>query len=118
MEGEYYIGAISIIFSLGVLPLSILYFISKVSAKKLDTIIKVVELGGNVDPNMMKMLSGRNLNYKSDYKFGLIWLAIGVPLVIGIWLNSGASEAVFASIPALIGIAYLVSGKYRLRESD
>lgn len=118
MSGEFYIATVSIIFSLGVLPISILYFIHRVKAKKLDTIIKVVELGGNVDPEMMKMLSASGVSYKTDYKYGLIWLAIGIPLMGGIWLESGIGEAIFGSIPLLIGIAYLISGKFKLREAD
>lgn len=118
MGDEFYIAVISIIFSLGVLPISIMYFINRVATRKLDTIVKVVELGGTVDPEMMRMLGGKNTNYKTDYKYGLVWLAIGIPLVIGIGLESSMGEAVFGSIPLLIGVAYLVSGKFRLRESD
>lgn len=118
MDGEAFIPVIAIIFMFGVLPLSILYYVDKVKAKKLDTIIKVVELGGTVDPDMIKMLSHTSASYKTDYKYGLIWLAIGIPLVAGIGLESGMGEAVFGSIPLLIGVAYLISGKYRLREAD
>ena len=118
MSGEFYIATVSIIFSLGVLPLGILYFIHRVKAKKLDTIIKVVELGGNVDPEMMKILSATSVSYKTDYRYGLIWIAIGIPLFTGIWLESSMGEAVFGSIPLLIGIAYLISGKLQLREAD
>jgi len=119
MEGELFIGLISVIFSLGVLPLSILYFINRGHDKKLDSIVKVVELGGSVDPEMMKMLGSRHESFKTDYKYGLIWLAIGIPVFLGLWLESGTSQAVFGSIPALIGIAYVISGKYRLRgEAD
>jgi len=118
MEGELFIGLISVILSIGVLPLSILYFIHRVKAKKLDTIIKVVELGGTVDPEMMKILSQSSASYKTDYKYGLIWLAIGIPLFAGIGLQNGMGEAIFGSIPLLIGVAYLISGKFRLREAD
>ncbi len=115
MDGDLFIGLAGVIFSLGVLPLSILYFLNRGQNKKLDTIIKVVELGGTVDPGMMKMLGDSNKSFKTDYKYGLIWLAIGLPVFFGIWLESGISEAIFGSIPALIGVAYVISGKYRLR---
>ena len=118
MSGEFYIAIVSVIFSLGVLPLGILYFIHRVKAKKLDTIIKVVELGGNVDAEMMKALSSSSATYKTDYKYGLIWLAIGIPIFGGILMESGMGEAIFGSIPLLIGIAYLISGKYQLREAN
>jgi Domain of unknown function (DUF6249) len=118
MEGEAFIAITSIIFSLGVLPLSILYFINRGHDKKMESIVKIVELGGAVDPEMLKTLGGGRKDYKSDYKAGLVWLAIGLPVFAGIWLDSGASEAVFGSIPMLIGLAYIVSGKYRLRGED
>lgn len=115
MEGEFYIAITSLIFSLGVLPFSILYFINRGVDKKLDSIVKIVELGGAVDPEMMKLLGGGQASFKTDYKYGLIWLAIGIPVFLGVWLESGVSSAIFSSIPALIGTAYLISGKYRLR---
>ena len=120
MDAEVFIVAIPVIIIFGVLPACALYFIHRMKAKKLDTIIKVVELGGTVDPDMMKMLSDGNTSasYKTDYKYGLIWLAIGIPLCAGIWLGSGMGEAIFGSIHLLIGVAYLISGKYRLREAD
>ncbi len=118
MESEFIIASTAIIFSLGVLPGSILYFIHRVAAKKLDTIVRVVELGGTVDPEMMKMLGGNSATYKTDYKYGLIWLAIGLPLFLGMWVEGGMGEAIFGSIPLLIGVAYLISGKFRLREAD
>ena len=43
MESEFFIASTAIIFSLGVLPGSILYFIHRVAAKKLDTVVRVVE---------------------------------------------------------------------------
>ena len=43
MESEFFIASTAIIFSLGVLPGSILYFIHRVAAKKLDTIVRVVD---------------------------------------------------------------------------
>lgn len=120
MNAEVFIIAIPVITIFGVLPACVLYFIHRMKAKKLDTIIKVVELGGTVDPDMMKMLSDSNTgaSYKADYKYGLIWLAIGIPLCAGIGLESGMGEAIFGSIPLLIGVAYLISGKFRLREAD
>jgi hypothetical protein len=118
MDADLLIPIFGIVFSLGVLPLSIVYFANRGHDKKMDTIAKVVELGGTLDPEMMKMLTGNSVSYKTDYKSGLIWLAIGLPLFLGIWLESGASEAIFGSIPALIGVAYLISGKYRLRGEE
>lgn len=112
------IGFTAVLLILGVLPLSLLFFLHKMKTKKMDTLIKIVELGGNVDPEMMKMLSQGGGNYKTDYKIGMIWLALGVPITLGIWLESGYEEAVFGSIAIFIGIAFLIAGRYRLRESS
>jgi hypothetical protein len=118
MGVEAIIAPIAIIMLFGVLPLSILYYVNKIKAKKMDTLIKIVELGGNVDAETLKMLSDGSGNHKADYKSGLIWLAIGVPLATGIWMESGIEEAVFGAIPMFVGIAFLIAGKYRLRESS
>ena len=63
-----------VIIIFGVLAACVLYFIHRMKAKKLDTIIKVVELDGTLDPDMMKMLSDSNTSasYKTDYKYGFI----------------------------------------------
>ncbi|MEP5766695.1 MAG: DUF6249 domain-containing protein [Halieaceae bacterium] len=115
---ESYIGLMAVSLLFGLIPVTLLVFLHKVKTKKMDTLVKLVELGGNVDPEMMRMLSEGAGGYKMDYKWGLIWLAIGVPLALGVWRVAGTEVAAFALIPVFIGIAYLVSGKYRLREPE
>lgn len=115
---EEAIGMVAVVILFAVLPAMILAYMHKVKIKKMDTLIKLVELGGNVDPDMMKMLSEGGGTYKTDYKWGLIWLAIGIPVVLGLLTTGGADAAMFASVPAWIGVAYLISGKLRLREPD
>ncbi len=116
--GEF-IGFLAVFLIFGAIPLGTMFYLHKTKTKKLDTLIKIVELGGSVDPQMMKMLSeGGQSSYKTDYKKGLIWLAIGVPLSLGLMLENGINEAVFGTIPIFIGIAFLISGKYRLRDTD
>ncbi len=117
MSGEM-IGFSAVILIFGVVPLSFMIYLHKSKTKRLDTLVKIVELGGNVDPEMMQMLGDRAGSYKTDYKSGLIWLSIGLPVTLGIWMQSGFEQAVFGAIPVFIGIAFLLSGKYRLRESS
>ncbi len=108
------------------LPLSFLLFVAgflyyryKFQEKRLDSLIKIVELGGNVDPDMMKMLSAIDRKtYKTDFRSGLIWLSIGIPLSISLYMLEGLSSALIGSIFIFIGIANLISGKYRWREED
>ncbi len=96
-----------------------LYFVYKSREKRLDTLVKIVELGGNVDPEMMQMLSHTDRqSYKSDYRKGLIWLSIGIPLTISIFLSEGLSGALIGSIFIFIGVSCLISGHLRWREND
>lgn len=96
---------------------ALLFYFYKTRQKKLDTLVKVVELGGNVDPDMMKLLSADNGGYKADFRTGLIWLSVGIPLAIGMFLDEGMEAATYGLIPVFIGCAYLIAAKYRLRES-
>lgn len=118
MNAGTLIPVISVIMALGVLPFCIFYFASKIKSKKMDTLIKIVEMGGTADEETMKMLSGGGGDHKADYRNGLIWLAIGIPLSLGIWMESGIEEAIFGTIPVFVGIAFLIAGKYRLREAS
>ncbi len=111
------ITAITILF--GVLPALTLYYLNKMKSKKYATLIKLAEIGGDVNPEMLKMLdSGGASGYKSDYRLGLIWLAIDIPITLGIMTTPDAEGVAFALIPAFVGIAYIISGKLRLREPD
>lgn len=118
MGPELIIAPIAILMIFGGLPLIVFYFINKTKTSKIDALVKIVELGGKVDEETMKMLNDGGGNHKTDYRSGLIWLAIGLPLALGIWMENGMGEAVFGTIPVFVGIAYLISGKFRLRESD
>lgn len=118
MGGGELIGFVSVVLTVGVIPVGILLLIHKVQTKKMDTLVKLAEMGGTLDPETMKMLSGTPGDYRTDYKWGLIWLAIGVPVFFGTWLEVGMQQAAFAAIPALIGVAFIISGKFRLRDSD
>ncbi|MEE4660353.1 MAG: hypothetical protein V2J89_07785 [Halieaceae bacterium] len=57
-------------------------------------------------------------SYKTDYKWGLLWLATGISVTAGLWIESGINTAVWGLIQIGIGIALLVANKMRLKESD
>lgn len=120
MMNENVIVAISVPLTMALIVIALLVFLYKSKVRKLETLVKIVELGGNVDPDMMKMLSaGGNANHKTDYKYGLIWLAVGIPLFLGVLFDEGADGGIaFTLVPILVGIAFLISGKYKLREAD
>ena len=113
-----FIGLIAILLLFGLIPVISMVYLHKIKTKKMDTLIKLSELGGSVDPELMKMLSEGGGTYKTDYKWGLIWLAIGIPVVIGMLTIPDAEGVAFTAVPVFIGIAFLISGKLRLREPD
>ncbi|MDA1370039.1 MAG: DUF6249 domain-containing protein [Proteobacteria bacterium] len=116
---EGVIVAISLPLMAASIVIGFFLFLYKSKVRKLDALVKIVELGGNVDPEMMKMLSTGNTNYKTDYRYGLIWLAVGIPLFLGVLFDDGADGGIaFTLVPILVGIAFLISGKYKLREPD
>lgn len=98
--------------------LAILFYRYKSNEQKLATLVKIVELGGDVDPKMFQMLGSSGGGYKQDYKVGMIWIAIGGPSVAGLLVSQNYQGAVLALVFIFVGIAYIVSGKYRLREPD
>ena len=109
MQGEM-IGMAAVLLMFGVIPVTAGIVLFKLKARKMDTLVKVVELGGNVDADMMKLLSDGPTNYKIDYKWGLIWLAIGIPVTLGLWVQVGIDQAIWGLIPVFIGIAFIISG--------
>lgn len=96
-----------------------LSFSNKNKAKKMETLVKVVEHGAEVDPELLKMLdepSGPTI----DLRKGLVWLALGIPLTIALFFANGGEEwevGLFGLIPVFIGIAYLIVMKYGHDES-
>ena len=115
---EEFIPVLAILILFVVFPAICLFYLHNVKTKKLATMVKLAELGGTVDLEMMKMLEPRsNPGYKDDYRVGIIWLAIGVPIVIGLMTTAEVEGIAFYLIPTFIGIAYLISGKLRLRET-
>jgi len=97
-------------------PVLIFYIFYLAKRRKLESVIKLVELGGEVKPEMLAMLESAK-GPVSDMRRGLVWLAIGIPLTLALLLQVGASQAVFGTIPILIGVAYLVMMKYGHNES-
>jgi len=90
-----------------------LHYAGKV--KKYDTVVKLAECGGQVNPEMIAML-GQESGPTGDLRKGLVWLAIGIPLVIGLLTSGGAAGAGFGLIPIFIGVAYLII--YRIGYKD
>ncbi len=117
MEQDW-IGILAVALLFGLLPLTGGIVLVKLRARRMDTLVKLVELGAPLDAETIKALSGGESSYKTDYKWSLIWLAIGIPVTLGLWVEIGGEEAVWGLIPVFVGIAYGIAGKLRLRESS
>lgn len=111
-------AVIPLLMLFGVFPTIITVFTYRLKTKKMETIVKLAKLDGKVNLSMLKLLIDGAGSYKKDYKIGLIWLAIGLPfLILGLSTNFRI-QTIVALLPIFIGIAYLISGKFRLREAD
>lgn len=94
---------------------ALFYFQYKTKAKKLDTLRVIIETNVEVDPSVIKALSSSG-SAKSDIKFGLVWLGIGISFTVYLWATSSLSEALVGTIAIFIGMALLISGKYKLSD--
>ena len=115
--GEGLIAVFSILFIFGG-PVFVIYLIlhygNKNKNKKLETLLKIVEQGGDVNPELLDMLETEK-GPTSDLRKGLIWLAIGIPLTLAMMLNNVGDDwatGLFGLIPVFIGLSYLTVMKY------
>ncbi len=115
---EMYIGLASVLLIFGVIPVTAITLYFKMRTRQMDTLMKLVEHGASVDAETIKLMSGASSSYKSDYRWGLLLLALGIPVTIGIWASSSLTEAVWGLIPVFFGLAFLIAGAMRLREPD
>lgn len=105
-----------IVFGIGapvVVIFLVLLYSGRKTTKKLDALVRIVELGGKVEPEMLEMLSGP-VGPDADLRKGLIWLAVGVPFTLGLLMTGDGAPWVFGLIPVFIGAAYLAIVKISL----
>ncbi|MBT8148191.1 MAG: hypothetical protein KJN90_15135 [Gammaproteobacteria bacterium] len=117
---EALIAITGIIFGVGAPVLVIfliLLFSGRKTAKRLDTLVKVVEAGGKVEPEMLEMLN-EPMGPDADLRKGLIWLAVGIPLTLGLMMTGDDAPWVFGLIPVFIGGAYLIVMKIALDKKE
>ena len=117
---EALIAITGIIFGVGAPVLVIFLFLlysGKRTTKKLDTLVKIVELGGKVEPEMLEMLN-EPIGPDADLRKGLIWLAVGIPVTLGLLVNGDDSPWVFGLVPVFIGAAYLILMKIALNKKE
>ena len=113
---EALIAIFGIVFGIGapvLVVFLILLFSGKKTTKKLDTLVKIVEAGGKVEPEMLEMLN-EPTGPDADLRKGLIWLAIGIPLTLGLMMTGDDAPWVFGLIPVFVGGAYLLVMKITL----
>lgn len=91
--------------------ISVFYFHYRAKGHKLDTIVKLAQSDGEVKPEMIAAL-GQEGGPTGDMRKGLIWLAIGVPLVIAMLVGEDLEAAAYGLVPVMIGVAYLVVMKF------
>lgn len=112
---DLHIGMASVLLIFGVIPVTAMVLFFRMRARQMETLVKLAESGAPLDAATIQLMAGAS-TYKTDYKWGLLWLALGIPVTIGIGVSSGPREAVWGLVPVAFGLAFLVAGKMRLRE--
>ena len=108
---ETLLGITGIVFFFGCI-ITVFYLSYLGRRKRFETILELVEKTGDINPEMTKVLNHQGGGPVSDFRKALIWIAIGIPLTIGLALEDGLEAAVFGLIPELIGVAYLIVRKF------
>ena len=114
---EAYTGLAAVVTIFGVIPVTAGLVLYKLRARQMSALEKLSEQGVPLDAETVKLLTMGSTSYKTDYKWGLLWLALGLPVTLGLWVEAGSKDAVWGLIPICIGIAFLIAGKLRLRET-
>lgn len=114
---DLHIGMAAVLLIFGVIPVTTVVLFFKLRARQMETLVKLVENGAPVDAETIQLMAGAS-TYKTDYKWGLFWLALGIPVTAGIWVSSSINEAVWGLIPVFFGLAFLIAGKMRLRSPE
>ena len=104
---------VNIIFALIFFGTIVLFkYISYLSNRhKQETVLKMLELGQEMSPEMLTMMGRKERLPRDDIRSGLVWIAIGIPLTIVIAFEDGLSTAVTGLVPVFIGLAYLYVAK-------
>ena len=100
-----------------IIVVAILAYLYMSKTKKYDTMVRIAELGENVDEKLIAALQKEQGNYKNDYKLSLLWTAIGIPTCMAMWDSGVGADRAWGLIPLFIGIAYFISGRLRLRDT-
>lgn len=94
-------------------PLIVFLYLRHVfRVRKLDTVLKLAEHGGEVTEQMLQLLS-ESSKPVNDLRKGLILTAVSVPVMLGFIVQGNWSSAIFVGgIPLFAGLAYLAVMKY------
>jgi len=85
--------------------------------KRMDTIVKLAENGGEVKAEMIRML-GYEGGPTNDLRKGLVFIALSLPVLLGFVVAGRYELAVFiGGIPLCVGLAYLAVMKFGYRHN-
>jgi hypothetical protein len=88
------------------------YLRYKTRVHKMETVVKLAASGGEVKAEMIRML-GQEGGPQSDLRKGLIYLAIAIPVLLGLLIQKQYAIAVIlGGVPLCVGLAYLIVMKY------
>lgn len=88
------------------------YLRYKTRVRKMNTVVKLAESGGEVKAEMIKML-GQEGGPTSDMRKGVILVALSLPIIVGLLIaGEYVTAVILGGIPLCVGLAYLAVMKY------
>ena len=109
-----HIGMIATVLMFGVIPVTLALYFYRLRIRQIDALLQLANTGVALDAETIRRMVGVASSYKTDYKCGLILVALGVPTTVSVWLATGSDHAAWGLLPVGLGIGFLVAGKMRL----
>jgi len=98
------------------LILAFFYYRYKVKTKRYEAMIRIAEIGGKVDSELLSSLGDKQRTQRDDFRSAVIWCAVGLPIFVGGSLEERElSSSILFAIPLFISTAYYIIAKYKLR---
>jgi len=109
--GSDWVGAVLFV-CLAAPVIVFLYLRHVVRIRRMETVLKLAEHGGEVTGQMVALLSEGN-SAVNDMRKGLILTGVSIPVMLGFMVQGNWSTAIFVGgIPLFAGLAYLAVMKY------
>ncbi|MEM0953928.1 MAG: DUF6249 domain-containing protein [Pseudomonadota bacterium] len=109
-----HIGMVATVLMFGVIPVTLALYFYRLRLRQIDALLQLANTGTALDAETIRRMVGVASSYKTDYKCGLILVALGVAIVVSVGIATGSDHAAWGLLPVGLGVGFLLVGKMRL----